>query len=434
MKFNIKQFIRQVFFWSFDAMRGCKIKKQYKEIKKIIESNDFDYINSKKNQSLNKLLNHAVDSVKYYKNHVNYKSILDFPIINKNIIRDNLEEFRSSGFRAKDCVIVSTSGSTGAPFRVLQNKEKKLRNLADNIYFYEKSGYKIGQKLFYIKIWPDKVKRKIFSSFWIKNIYPKSVFKLSDKDINNLIRTLKKDASSKSLIGYSSAFETICNYLDKINSEPIACNLRSIISMSETLKERVRDKMENYFGVIPMSRYSNNENGIIAQETIPNKFVINHASYYLEIFKINQDQIADYGELGRIVVTDLYNYAIPLIRYDTGDIGVANIDENKIPFLSSVEGRKLDLIYNTKGEIVPSHISYKLCNYGNYKQFQLIQHGQKEYKIKLNTDKKVDEFSMLKEYKSYFGEDAVISIEYVDEIPLISSGKRREVLNTCHVK
>ncbi|MHA7060065.1 hypothetical protein ACWGOQ_0022750 [Aquimarina sp. M1] len=121
-----------------------------------------------------------------------------------------------------------------------------------------------------------------------------------------------------------------------------------------------------------------------------------------------------------------------MIRYDTGDIGTMDFDENNIPYLSSVEGRKLDVIYNTKGEIIPSHVSYKLCKYGDYKQFQLVQNGQKDYVIKLNTDKKVDENRMLKEYRGYFGQDANIKIEYVAEIPLLSSGKRREVFNTYY--
>jgi len=61
-----------------------------------------------------------------------------------------------------------------------------------------------------------------------------------------------------------------------------------------------------------------------------------------------------------------------------------------------------------------------------------MQYGEKEYRIILNTDKKVDEEAMVKEYKEYFGQDAHIEIQYVDEIPLLSSGKRQEVVNTYH--
>lgn len=426
------QFIRKTVFWAIDGIKGSSIKSQYKDIKGILDSRDIDFITQKQNEALKAILDHAITTSTFYKDYVGYNSISDFPIINKNIIRDNFDAFKSSKYKLEECILVSTSGSTGTPFKVLQNKRKRLRNLADNLCFFESSGYEIGQKLINIKIWPDKLNIGLFSKFWFKNMHPQSVFKLSDDDLNVLIKTLQNDSAPKSMIGYPSAFETICRYLDKVGSGPVSCNLYSIISMSEVLKENIRNKMETYFGVTPMSRYSNNENGIIAQETMANKFKINHASYYIEVLKVKEDMPADYGELGRIVITDLYNYAMPLIRYDIGDIGVIDRDENNIPYLKSVEGRKLDLIFNTKGEIIPSYISYKLGDYGDCKQFQLIQYGKRHYKIKLNTDKKVDEPSMLKDYKQFLGEDAIIDIEYVDEIPLLLSGKRREVLNTYY--
>jgi len=330
--------------------------------------------------------------------------------------------------------LVSTSGSTGAPFSVLQNKSKRCRNTADNLYFSNRSGYEIGHKLIYVKIWPENYKHTFLSKFWWQNIVPQSVFKLSDQEIERFVKSLKTNTSKKSILGYTSAFTTICQYLDKKNSSTIASNIQSVIAMSEGLNDYVKDSMKKYFGVTPISRYSNNENGILAQEGVgrSSKFIINTASYFIEIFDLEKDVPLDFGKRGRIVVTDLHNYAMPLIRYDTGDIGVIEQDEHKVSFLSSIEGRKLDLIYNTKGEIVPSHVSYKLCKYGDYKQFQLVQHGPKAYLIKLNTDKKVDEDTLKKEFRSYFGDDANIEIQYVDEIPLLSSGKRREVLNTYH--
>ena len=254
-------------------------------------------------------------------------------------------------------------------------------------------------------------------------------------EIDSLIKKLQRNTSKKSFLGYTSAFTTICQYLDKIEASPIESNVQSIITMSESMNDYVRISMKKYFGIEPISRYSNNENGILAQEdrNAPSKFVINSASYFIEIFELDKDIPVLPGNKGRIIVTDLHNYAMPLIRYDTGDIGTMGVDESNTSYLSSVAGRKLDLIYNTKGEIIPSHVSYKLCKYGDYKQFQLIQYGKKDYTIKLNTDKKVDEPTVLREFKGYFGDDANIDIQYVDEIPLLSSGKRKEVTNTYHV-
>ena len=71
----------------------------------------------------------------------------------------------------------------------------------------------------------------------------------------------------------------------------------------------------------------------------------------------------------------------------------------------------------------------KLMDYGKFRQFQLVQKSKTEYHINLNTDTKVDEAKIITDYKAHFGNDAVITINYVNEIPLLSSGKRREVVN-----
>ncbi|MGY3795684.1 CoF synthetase [Aquimarina sp. 433] len=432
---SLSQVFRRKIFWFFDILKGNDIKKHFEDIKELIENPHIQSSIDKKEEYLQKILQHAVSTTWFYQKYSGYESIADFPVINKNVIRDNFEEFRSSKYKPKDCVEISTSGSTGAPFSVLQNKSKRCRNTGDNLYFSSKSGYEIGQKLVYIKIWSENYKHNPLSRFWWQNIYPKSVFDLSDKEINSLIKKLRRNTSKKSFLGYTSAFTTICQYLDKIEASPIESNVQSIITMSESMNDYVRISMKKYFGIAPISRYSNNENGILAQEdrNAPSKFVINSASYFIEIFELDKDIPVLPGNKGRIIVTDLHNYAMPLIRYDTGDIGTMDVDESNTSYLSSIQGRKLDLIYNTRGEIIPSHVSYKLCKYGDYKQFQLIQYGKKDYTIKLNTDKKIDEFTLLEEFKGYFGDDANIDIQYVDEIPLLSSGKRKEVTNTYHI-
>jgi len=262
------------------------------------------------------------------------------------------------------------------------------------------------------------------------------VYDLSGEKIEDLIEEINSVDENVALIGYASAFEKICKHLDSKSENPIAFRPTSIITISEALNSYTRNAIKKYFGIYPISRYSNNENGIIAQQVSPENlnFKINTSSYLVEMFDLNEDKKIGFGQRGRIVITDLYNYATPLIRYDTGDVGIMHLDGNNQPCFSQVLGRKLDLIYDTKGNLVPEHLSAKLCNYGQFKQFQLVQKKRKEYLINLNTSKKVDEEKMITEYKGYFGDDAKIDIKYVDEIPLLRSGKRQEVVNEYYAK
>ena len=86
-----------------------------------------------------------------------------------------------------------------------------------------------------------------------------------------------------------------------------------------------KENLEKHFNTKVVSRYSNEEMGILAQQSNieqNNAFNINWASYYVEILKMDTNEKANLGELGRIVITDLFNFSMPLIRYDTGDLGV----------------------------------------------------------------------------------------------------------------
>ncbi|MHA7060066.1 hypothetical protein ACWGOQ_0022755 [Aquimarina sp. M1] len=250
---SLSQVFRRKIFWFFDILQGNDIKNHFKDIKELIENPNSQLVQFRKKEYLQKILQHAVSTTWFYQKYSGYRSIDDFPVINKNLIRDNFEEFKSSKYIAKNCVLVSTSGSTGAPFSVLHNKSKRCRNTADNLYFSNNSGYEIGQKLIYVKIWSDNYKHNLFSKFWWQNIYPKSVFNLSDQEIEVFIKELRADSvSQKSFLGYPSAFATICQYLDKTNATPIASKVQSIITMSEGLNDYVRYSMKKYFGIFPI--------------------------------------------------------------------------------------------------------------------------------------------------------------------------------------
>lgn len=430
---------RKIIFYINDAIRGGIISKHLEDIDCIVKAPFSITSKSKTEHRKNELFHHAVNNVAFYRNNLADKKLtLDsFPIINKNIIRNSIDEFITDGVDKNSLFRLVTSGSTGTPFSVFQDLKKKSRNTADTIYFGKLAGFEIGIRLNYLKIWTS-VNKKTNIQAWLENIEPIDVTQLSDLEIQKLVSKFKKYSTPIAFLGYSSALESICNFLERNEPNSQIKNVTGIIATSEGIGQYAKVALFDYFGKHPVSRYSNVENGILAQQLSDGSdtFIINWASYNIEILEIDTDNAVSIGESGRIVITDYFNFAMPIIRYDTGDIGTVDWDKNKEKLvLTKVEGRKMDMVFNTSGNLVSSFtITNNMWLYDEIKQYQFLQLDKTNYLFKLNLKGKFQrEEELISEFKKYFGLDAIIKVEYVDEIPLLNSGKRKKVINEMNL-
>lgn len=423
-------------FWTKDRLSRNAVGKNIRDIKEILENYSSPQSKARREFLLDELLKHATSTTPYYRKFSSYKSLADFPVINKNIIRSNYEGFKSERFDPKETSDVVTSGSTGVHLIISQDKAKQHRNTADTIYFLKKANFDIGDELIYIRKW-TKALRKPALIAWLQNVTMVNVTDISDEYLAKFVQKMKRRKSRKGILGYVSALTQLCKYLDKVKSPPLDCNITSIIAASESLTHYCKASLEKYFRVPVVSRYSTMENGILAQQ-FPggsSDFHINWASYVIEVFDLDEDVPVADGVLGRIIITDLFNYATPMIRYDIGDLGIMGTDANGVPVLKVVQGRKMDMIYDTSGKMVTPAVVWELDDLTGIKQFQLIQTGKTSYTIKLNVENSFNaDADIILNYKKHFGSDAIITIEKTSEIPILESGKRKVVCNNYDPK
>ncbi len=427
------EWIRRTSFWLLDFITGSKVGKHYKEIKYIMENYEESNVIQLKEKHLLDILKYATENVEFYKKSSSYTSINDFPIINKNIIKVHYEEFQSVEYKDKKVIKMHTSGSTGTPFVVRQDIFKRNRVLAEMIYFWGTVGYQVGMRYIYFRVWTS-INRKSKISSWARNILMFDIVRLDVEKLEKIRNILKTDHKIKMLIGYPSTLENLANYLVKLKDTPDMFSIETIISCAESLSDVTRQQLKEVFGCVVVSLYSNQENGMLAQECVGNKeFHVNSASFYVELLKLDSNEPVGIGERGRIVLTDLFNHAMPLIRYETGDVGTWKKDAEcgwNTEIMSSIEGRKVDFIYDTKGNILSPHtITNYMWPFDKILQFQFIQDKEKQYILKLNeSEDYYDESEFINLFKSILGDDAEINIEHVKEIPILSSGKRKKVV------
>lgn len=438
---EIMPLLRRKLFWFFDWLKGGTVQDHLYDIKTILEEFNSTESLIRRENHLKNLIQHAKETVPFYRDNVKGDDLEHFPVINKDTVRENYEAFRSSNFtNDKEIKLVMTSGSTGAPFKVYHNINKRMRNSADMIYFMGRAGYELGKKILFMKVWNDINKKSLWTRFK-ENIVPYNVFNYTDSDIAKLILDIENDSSEKNLVCFASTCKVIVDYMRNKGIKPKNYNIKSIITNSDALDNSVKDQMEYYFRAPTIARYSNIEGGMLAQQ-MPSqgyKYDVNLASFYIEILKMDEDEPATFGEIGRVVITDLFNYAMPLIRYYTGDLARWSDKTNEYgaPRLEGIVGRSDELIRAADNKIVTSYvIAANTWKYTEIRQFQFIQTDVGTYTFRLNPWRLPfkEEKNLIKEFKGYLGENAKINIEYVDEIPLLDSGKRKLVINKLKTK
>lgn len=434
---RLLEFARNKAYWILDFLGGGAVKAHLKTITRCNDCSMSEAeIEQHQNLHIKKLLRHCQKTVPFYRDMDN-RNLTEWPVITKSEIKDAKMDFISTKFDPDTLIQMSTSGSTGTPFVSLQNKDKKKTVNAETMYYMGLLGYKVGQRIIFLRSVVSECKKRPLQQFQ-QNIYQINCNDLSDRGIERKLAEIQK-LSKKSgafLIAYASTYEAFRKYFERNGySKAADCKIHGIVSGSEMLYDATREAMKKAFRCRVVSRYANEENGFLGQDDSENNvFLTNRADYYIEILKFDSNEPAREGESGRIVVTDLFNYGLPMVRYDTGDVGALvriNVDGKDYQAICSFSGRAVDVIFDSKGgQLSPHAITNAMWRYQSLRQFKFIQTGKADYEIQINLgDAKIDETTLIKDMESILGKNSNISLTYVDEIPVLSSGKRRYIEN-----
>lgn len=418
-------------FWLRDALRGAPLRSHYNDVKRSWHSPHSRQV------QLRELLTHACKHSQLYAQHAG-EELSRFPVVNKQFLIEHYAE----NLIAEDILpwqkmpyhIQRTSGSTGAPFAVPLDSRKRVRRLAELKFFGHIAGFNSHEKLMQLRIWGGQPKSRRASV--LENITPFDISNLSDERMLSVYEMMRR-GRHVALRGYASVIGRLAQVV-KMHGLPPLSALKISIAGSEALPDADRTAIMHYLGGNVISQYANEENGILAQQSpngaLENAFFLNHASYVFELLKLDSDSPANDGELGRIVITDLYNYAFPFIRYDTGDCGIMRHTAEGLPYLEQIYGRTIDLIYDAQGApLSPMLLMRRLKLIDGIRQWQFFQTASGRYKLKIVAADSATPASLTPRIRAelapYFGFDAQIDVEYTRAIETPPNGKYRPVIN-----
>jgi len=205
-----------------------------------------------------------------------------------------------------------------------------------------------------------------------------------------------------------------------------------------TLTDTERQRLQDCFGAEIFNRYSPHEGeGVAVACSHHVGMHVAADSYYVEIVAADLDPLP-VGETGRVVLTDLENYTMPLIRYDIGDMSRLLEGDcpcgRSLPRMSDLEGRVVDTLCNASGDVVTSwQVERLFQGISELSCFQVVRHGSS---ITLSvvpaagsSDRRAAAELYNRRIQEVLGARVSVQVEWKESLPLEPNGKYRFVKN-----
>jgi len=266
-----------------------------------------------------------------------------------------------------------------------------------------------------------------------------SAFNFNDQSMAQFIDKIKY-FKPKYFYGYVSMLKEFAQFCERNEINVTDFGVKAVVTTSEPLFREARQYMKTVFQCPVINDYGCGEVGPIAYDCPEGGFHLMADNLYIEILN-DQGTHACNGEKGEIVVTELNNYSLPLIRYNLKDIAEVTVEGcscgRGLPLIRNVTGRALDVLIAQNGEKVHgeyfNYIAEEIRGLGlGLKQYQIIQKDRNSLEVRIVKDIHYTDRTQVyigNKIKEKLGKDITITYSFVHNIDREPSGKLRLVKN-----
>jgi phenylacetate-CoA ligase len=431
--------LESVLLPAYDRARG----RRYVERRMLLEGSQWwsaERVREFQWSELKKLLAHVFASVPYLRQKYQAAGIAfedlkgwgDFrrlPPLTRDEINAHGKDLCSTSYKGR-LLPHATGGSTGVPTRFARTYESYDWRMAAKDRAYSWSGWRLGERALYLWGAPigavpvrQAVKTRAYEFLQRQLIV--NTFSQSD--------ALWQDVYARALtfcpvlvVGYVSSLEAFADYL--LRTKRTIPGVRCAIAAAEPLHEAARARIEQALCAPLFNSYGSREFMSIAAECGCRDGLHVHAE---NLVVETRDQHAD--RPSEVLVTDLHNYGMPFVRYETGDLGrvvhTACQCGRGLPRLEAIEGRVLDALRTADGRTVPGEFfPHLLKDVPELAHYRVEQKSIDRLVFSAVLTRPLSEHSTAllgREIGKIFGSDTVYELQPVTHIPPLSSGKRR---------
>lgn len=356
-----------------------------------------------------------------------------YPVITKPEITANYHEMSSLPWRGRS-MVKTTGGTTGDPFRFEYTMESYARRTAVMWRGYEWAGAGPGVRAALLWAKPAMprgwrgIKERVYQRAFNRRFF--DAFDMNEGNLAHYAAAITRYRPDV-LVGYVRPVVQMARWINRSGRK--IPGLRAVVTGAEALFAAERAEIEAAFACPVFNTYGCREFMLIAAECERHGGLhINADHLVVELVDTSGREVA--GSPGDVVVTDLHNYAMPLVRYANGDRatsapGIACDCGRGLPILQSVDGRILDMIVTTDGRYVPGEFFvHLLLGKTAIRRYQVVQvrPDRLEYRVVLNaTLPAAERNQIVAETAEVVGPAMQVSVVEVDRIDEAASGKRR---------
>lgn len=394
-------------------------------------------------ERLRLLIRHCYDNVPYYAKlfrelkltPTDFRTTTDLsklPILKKESLRTHPHLFCAANYRSAPCEVVSTSGTTGTTLRIRVDAEGRRKNYAFFSRFKAWTGVGPSARTATFAgrtIVPVSTQHP---PFWRYNFAANTIlfssYHLSEKNIPAYLDKLC-DWDPQLIDSYPSSMEALARYALAYGAP--APHPRAIVTSSETLRADQREVISKAFAARVFDQYGSAEQVCFISQCEAGSYHI-HPEYGVTEFV--PDDPSDPKSACRIVATGFTNMAMPLLRYDIGDLAVPGGTTcscgRKFRTVEEITGRADDLIMTPDGRRV-GRLDPVFKGLQTIRKAQIVQDDARHILVRVvpgNGFRPGDLDCIRYELEKRLGRDLEYTFKLMEEIPVGAGGKFRAVV------
>lgn len=454
---------RVLYIWGLGEVSGNMFRKEifilahqcgdmsfYPSYKKLVKNQwtPYDKLKHDQEKQLKNLIKFSYENVPYYHNLFrslglspeDIQTIEDLeklPILTKDIIKKHWEEFKPASLSSMKYYNHATGGSTGTPMQYRLSKHDRFLGGALLYRGWGYGGYELGDRMVFLAGsslgFDTKSKLTTFIHETTRNLRKLSSFDMGENEMREYAQTINS-FKPKFIRGYPSSIYFFARWLEE--NQLSVPSQKAVFTTAEKLFPYMRQTIEDVFDCDVYDNYGLNDGGVSAYECSEHTGLhIDTERSIMELVDGAGHQI-DTGE-GQILATSLYNYAMPFIRYATGDDGHI-IDDGcncgrGYPLLKEVLGRSTDVLLTPEGKSIHGwfflYIFWEYCE--GIKEYQVVQKSLEKIVIRIVPDEGFDEMQLdrIREVVARRGPGWDLEFQFVDEIDRTRAGKYKFIIN-----